>query len=101
MQHNEDGYGDGHEEEDKPLAVAVITPDGIYPDENSYRRAYGEEKLAEILELAKTKLKLTNTDDWDAYHNNRPLDPKHTFTESHLHGIVEIQWHKREGGGGA
>lgn len=90
-----------HHHHDKPVAVAVITPSGFYPDPNDYNRSHGGEVVAHVLERAKHKLDLTNTADWVAEVENRPIDPTKTFHENGLHGIVEIEWHKPEGGGGA
>jgi hypothetical protein len=84
----------------KPIAVAVITPSGTFPTEDDYRRSEGGQVLAEILALAAVKLKLTNTTDWVAYANDKLLDVNQTFKHNGLHEIVEIEWHKHEGGGG-
>lgn len=83
------------------MAVAVITPDGIYPNPDDYRRAYEAEIVQTILDAAKHKLDIKDTSDWDAYVDNAPISPAKSFTENGLSGIVEIEWHKREGGGGA
>lgn len=100
MQHDED-RDRGEDDDDKPVAVAVITPDGTYPDEFNYHRAYVSEIVEEILTKAAAKLHLTNTHEWVATVNNRPIDPKLSFSVNRLHGVVEIEWHKKEGGGGA
>jgi hypothetical protein len=92
----------GHQHhDDKLVAVAVITPSGFYPDENDYNRSYRGEIVGHVLDRAKVKLDLKNTADWVAEVDNRPIDPSRTFAENDLHGIVEIEWHKPEGGGGA
>jgi hypothetical protein len=83
------------------MAVAVITPSGTFPNDDDYRRAYEAEIVDEILKEAAKKLGLTNTADWVAYVDNRPIDPAKSFAENNLCGIVEIEWHKHEGGGGA
>ncbi len=83
------------------VAVAVITPAGIYPDDDDYRRVKDTAVIARVLEEAKTKLKITNTTDWVARVHEREINVDRTFREDHLSGIVEIEWHKREGGGGA
>lgn len=88
-------------ESKKPIAVAVITPSGSFPTEDDYRRSEGGQVVAEILALAAEKLKLTNTADWVAYANDKLLDVNQTFKQNGLHDIVEIEWHKHEGGGGA
>ncbi len=91
-----------HEQgKDRPIAVAVITPSGIFPNPDDYRRAYGAEIVTVVLDAAAEKLKINDTKDWDAYVDNAPIDPSKSFAENDLCGIVEIEWHKHEGGGGA
>lgn len=96
---DEEGGEDRHEQ--GPVAVAVITPSGTYPNDEDYRRAYEQERVEEVLKAAAVHLKLTNTSDWCAFVENRPIDPVKTFAANGLCGIVEIEWHKHEGGGGA
>jgi hypothetical protein len=91
----------GKKENEKPMAVAVITPSGTFPSDDDYRRTTGSQVVAELLALAAEKLKLTNTSDWVAFVNDKELDVNSTFKQNGLHDIVEIEWHKREGGGGA
>ncbi|MCA8219094.1 hypothetical protein LGN20_34795 [Burkholderia cepacia] len=88
-------------ENGEAMAVAVITPSGAFPNEDDYRRAYRAQPVGELLEAAKEHLKLTNVSDWVAFVENRPIDTARTFAENGLCGIVEIEWHKHEGGGGA
>lgn len=90
---------EGHKEVD--VAVAVITPAGVYPDDEDFRRVAETTVIAVVLEEAKNKLKITNTTDWVARVHEREIDVSHTFRQDRLSGIVEIEWHKREGGGGA
>lgn len=90
---------DKHKEHD--VAVAVITPVGIYPDEEDFRREPETTKIEKVLKDAADKLKITNTSDWVAKVDGRKLDPHKTFKQEHLNGIVEIEYHKHEGGGGA
>ena len=90
-----------HPPEVGPIAVAVITPSGTYPSEDEYHRSYEGEIVDHVLEAAKVHLHLTDTSDWVAYVENRPIEPAKTFAENDLRGIVEIEWHKHEGGGGA
>lgn len=83
------------------VAVAVITPAGIYPGEEAFRRASDTEAIDVVLKAAANQLKLTNTADWDVRVHDRRVDPHRSFREERLSGIVEIHWHKHEGGGGA
>jgi len=83
------------------LGVAIITPDGTYPGEDEYRRVSGQEKIGAILKLAADALKITNTTDWIAKAGDRQLDPTRTFAEEKLSCVVDIEYHKHEGGGGA
>lgn len=96
-----DQQGNHHSIPTGPVAVAVITPDGIYPNDNDYRRVYEAEVVGEVLAAAKHHLNLTHTEDWVAFVDNRPIDASKTFAENDLCGVVEIEWHKHEGGGGA
>lgn len=89
----------GHKEID--VAVAVITPAGVYPDDEDFRRVAETTVIAVVLEQAKKQLKITNTADWVARVHERDINVNNTFRQDHLSGIVEIEWHKREGGGGA
>lgn len=88
-----------HKERD--VAVAVITPKGIYPDENDFRRVPESTVIAEVLKAAADQLKITNTSDWVAKVDGQQLNVDKTFKHEKLSGIVEIEYHKHEGGGGA
>jgi hypothetical protein len=90
-----------HPEAKRPVAVAVITPSGTFPNDDDYRRSYGGEVVENILKEAAKHLHLTNTSDWVAFVENRPIDPAKSFGANDLIGIVEFEWHKHEGGGGA
>lgn len=83
------------------LGIAVITPDGTYPGEDEYRRVPEHEKIAVLLKLAADALKITNTTDWVAKVGDRQLDPAKTFAEEKLSCVVDVEYHKHEGGGGA
>jgi hypothetical protein len=93
------GEAEHHHEHD--VAVAVITPVGIYPDEDDFRRVSDTEVISDVLEEAAKQLKLTNTSDWVASVHGREINTHHSLRQDHLSGIVQIEWHKREGGGGA
>lgn len=93
--------GGGERECEQDVAVVVFTPSGIYPDEDDFRRVAETEAIKTVLDAAAENLHLTNTSDWVARVDERELDVNRTFREECLSGIVEIHWHKREGGGGA
>jgi hypothetical protein len=82
------------------VAVAVITPSGIYPDEEHLLRSPRDASIESVLEKAKDALKLVHTEDWVAFVGDRSVDIKGTFKSNHLHCLVDIEWHKPEGGGG-
>jgi hypothetical protein len=92
---------DSDEKKSHPMAIAVITPSGVFPNLDDYRRGYSTEVVRDLLAAAALHLGLTNTADWVATVGNRPINEAKTFAANDLHGIVEIEWHKREGGGGA
>lgn len=98
---NQEAHQTHDQEKRKPLAVAVITPSGSFPTEDDYRRCESGQTVSQVLVMAAEKLKLTNTADWVAYVNDKLLDVNQTFKHNGLHDIVEIEWHKQEGGGGA
>ena len=95
MDHEREENHNGH------IAVAVITPSGTYPGDDDFRRSSGCEVVDDILKKAAARLRLPNTTDWVAFVENRLLEPQKTFVDNDLQGIVEIEWHKEEGGGGA
>jgi hypothetical protein len=89
------GHGEDH------LNVQVITPSGIFPDDEKWRRVRTDETVADLLDKAAKKLKLTNVSDWVAFVGTKELNISQSFASNGLAGDVEIEWHKREGGGGA
>jgi hypothetical protein len=98
MSDNEKHHGgDDHDE----VAVAVITPSGIFPGEDLLQRVRRKAPIASVLDAAAEALKLTNTSDWVARVGERHLHPHKTFKDEGLTCIVDIEWHKPEGGGGA
>ena len=92
---------DNNDKKIKYLGVAVITPDGTYPEEDGYRRISELDRIATVLKAAADALKITNTSDWVAKVGDRVLDPMRTFAEEKLSCVVDIEYHKHEGGGGA
>lgn len=87
----------------KPLGVAVTTVAGKFPNEDDYRRARANEKIESLLDVVKREQRLTNTEDWvvRVQPDGREVDAQQTFDEANLSCIVELDWHKREGGGGS
>jgi hypothetical protein len=55
----------------------------------------------EVLKLAQEALHLTNTGDWVVSVGERQLKPEDTFKKAGLRCVVDLEWHKPEGGGGA
>lgn len=90
---------DKHDHHD--VAIAVITPSGIYPSEDTLARVTRDTPVAEVLQRAAAHLKLTNTGDWVLRVGERTLSPHETFKHLGLTCIVDLEWHKAEGGGGA
>jgi hypothetical protein len=88
-------HGDNH------LNVQVITPSGIFPDDEKWRQVRADETVGDLLDRAAKKLKLTNVTDWVAFVGTKELNVGQSFADNGLSGNVEIEWHKREGGGGA
>ena len=86
---------------DHEVAVAVITPSGIYPSEDTLARVPRDTPVAQVLQHAASHLKLTNTGDWVLRIGERMLAPHDTFKHLGLTCIVDLEWHKAEGGGGA
>lgn len=89
------------DEQDRPLGAAVITPVGTFPGETEYQRVYPNDRISSILVLAANKFALTNTADWVAHVADRQINTERTFREEGLLCVVDIEWHKPEGGGGA
>lgn len=87
--------------DDHDVAVAVITPSGIYPSEDTLARVPRDTPVAQVLQQAAGHLKLTNTGDWVLRIGERVLAPQETFKHLGLTCIVDLEWHKAEGGGGA
>jgi hypothetical protein len=84
-----------------PLGVSVLTSLGVFPSDDDYRRAYADENIQKILDEVKTAQHITDTKDWVAKVDGRVIAPDKTFREEGLKCVIEIEWHKKEGGGGA
>jgi hypothetical protein len=85
---------------DHPLGAAVITPVGTYPGDELFQRVLPGDRISAVLSRAATELKITNTDGWVVVVDDRDIDPNQTFHEAGLRCVVEIEYHKPEGGGG-
>lgn len=87
----------------KALGVAVTTVAGKFPNEDDYRRAHAHERIQVLLDVVKDAQHLTNTDDWvvRVQPDGRQVSPEKTFHEADLTCVVELDWHKHEGGGGS
>lgn len=97
MSSQEQEHGGKHED----VAVAVITPSGIFPGEDVLQRIDQDTQIGKVLELAQEGLHLTNTGDWVVSVGERQLKPEDTFKKAGLRCVVDLEWHKPEGGGGA
>lgn len=92
---DEDGCHGGY------VAVAVYTPQGCFPGEDDYRKTPVNQPIEEILKVASAHFKLTNTSDWVATVDDKEIPLSRTYADLKPCCFVEIDWHKREGGGGA
>lgn len=99
MTHNHD-KDEEKQQHEHDVAVAVFTPEKVYPDDHDFRRIPKTETIKHVLKLAAEKLDIKNTDGWVVLIRGEEVDPDHSFKHLHLSGIVEILWHKGEGGGG-
>jgi hypothetical protein len=88
-----------HFHHDKFVEVKVVTTAGNYPAEG-YETISREQHIQHILDQAKTKLKIVDTDGWVARINGQVISPTKTYAELDLHGEVCIDYGKHEGGGG-
>ena len=88
-------------DESYELGVSVVTPKGFFPSDDDYRRAYSNEKIQTLLDEVKKQQELTNTDGWVITVDERVVDPTKTFGEEALKCVLDMEWHKAEGGGGA
>lgn len=83
------------------VGVAIITPSGIFPGDDLLQRTPKDSTIGSVLHAAADALKLTNTEGWVVRIGERHLNPTHTFAQEGLRCLIDIDWHKPEGGGGA
>ena len=93
------GPDDGHHHGE--VAVNIITPSGIFPSDDTLQRAPEDKSVETVLAQAQAALKITDTKDWIVRVDERHINPHETFKHLGLRCIVDIDWHPREGGGGA
>lgn len=104
---SKDGAGSDHEKdkenkedkEEKHLKAQVYTTSGSYP-QDGYASVKATDPVSELLKKAKEKLRLTDTEGWDASVGGNLIDPNKTYQQNGLTGTVTIQWGPHEGGGG-
>lgn len=84
----------------KKISYAVITPSGRYPEEGE-EKINADKQVADALKKAANKLKLKDTTDWVVFVGDDEIDSNLSFEAQGLVGTILIEWHKREGGGGA
>lgn len=81
------------------ILVEIATTSGFYPDGHPDR--VPESEVIEIeLNKAATALKLTNTANWVASVNKRPINPQLFYEDNGLKNKVVIDWGPPHGGGG-
>ena len=86
-----------------PLGVTVLTTVGMFPSEDDYRRAHENETIQKLLDEVKKAQSLKDTSEWvlRLEPGHRDINPDKTFKEEQLSCVIALEWHKREGGGGA
>lgn len=80
--------------------VSIVTTSGAFPAEGFERLPSGQ-VLKVQLARAVAALRLGDTSDWIARHGSRELNIEQSYTANQLTGCVEIDYGKREGGGGS
>jgi hypothetical protein len=82
------------------IDVSVVTTSGTFPEEGFERLPIHQPLKVQLARAAKA-LKLTDVSDWIARLGTRELDIEKSYASNGLSGKVEIDYGKREGGGGA
>lgn len=93
------GPGGGQNQDE--VAVSVITPSGIFPGEETLLRQPAEAAVKVALGLAATALKIPDTKDWVVRIGERHIDPQESYKKLGLRCLIDIEYHPKEGGGGA
>ena len=81
------------------VQVVVITTSGTYPAQGT-DEVPANQKVRQELEKAAKHLGIVDTNGWVARVNGTEIDPDKSYADNHLSGVVKIDYHKREGGGG-
>lgn len=82
------------------VLVSVLTTNGVFPSEGSLR-VDPDALVSDVLERARRKLHLTDTEAWVVSHDGRDINAGASFAQNGLSGTVALHWNAREGGGGA
>lgn len=90
---------EGGENGGQRVAVRVLTTSGSYPTKG-HQAVPASEAVIEVLKRAAATLGIANTSEWVAKIKGNEIDPSQTYAGLHLHGEVNIDFGKREAGGG-
>ena len=82
------------------MEVAVVTTAGSFP-KTGFEEVPVNQKVEVVLKKASHQLHIADTTGWVAKVNGTAIDITKSYAELGLHGEVEIDWGKPEGGGGA
>lgn len=85
--------------EDKFITVEVMTVSGGYPEEGVQNIPI-HQKVNVLLEKASKELGIISTEGFVASIEGQEIDINKSYEDLGLTGSVEIDWSKREGGGG-
>lgn len=84
----------------KHIDVSIVTTAGAFPAEEFERLPINQHLKVQLARAVKA-LKLGDVSDWIARHGTRELDVEKSYADNNLSGKVEIDYGKREGGGGS
>ena len=96
---HEHGIRHGHHIHLNRIEVAVVTTSGVWPHEGFDNVPFDQPIKAELQHAVK-KLGITDTTDWVAKVGARQLDVEKSYLANGLPCKVEIDYGRREGGGG-
>lgn len=84
----------------KHIDVSIVTTAGAFPSEGFERLPISQPLKVQLARAVKA-LKLGDVSDWIARHGTRELDVEKSYADNKLSSKVEIDYGKREGGGGS